>query len=538
MSIDVNRNIWGGHTDPPCLVTTVLEQVDRNSSRIAVIDGDKRFTYGQMLAWAGEIACLLREHGSLPGERIAVACPRSAEAVAALLAVTLAGRAYVPLDLEYPGPRLAHMLKDCGARFVICRDRPTGFDTVADFVYVPPCPADPSADRSWIARPDQDAPVYVIYTSGSTGWPKGVVLQHTCLDNVAAWQAEFSPAPDLRTAQFAPLNFDVSFQEIFGTLCGGGTLVIMPERLRREPSELLGWLAEHRVERLFLPYVALQMISVAAQFAVGTTDLALVEVNVAGEQLVCTEEIRTFFRALPRCRLVNHYGQSESAMVTAYALGTNPDEWPVLPPIGYPLPGCELLIDTQEPGRTDVGELLVAGLPVALGYVDQPELNRQRYVDVELTPYGNKRAFRTGDLVRLTQDGVQFLTRVDDDVKIRGVRVNLGEVDAQLMALPEITAAVSVVVQHEVGRRGLHAGVTIGQDHEWDEEDVLSRLRNVLPDVSVPVSVVVLDTLPRAPSGKVDRQAVAEAIVGVDRKHDDEPNTTGLGGATDGRFVI
>jgi D-alanine--poly(phosphoribitol) ligase subunit 1 len=513
MAVDIGHTLWGGAADPPCLVTTIADNAVTRGAVTAVVDGEERYTYAQVFAWAGAIAGLLRERGARRGDPIAIACPRGASAVAALLAVTLGGFVYVPLDPAYPRQRLEHMVADSGARLVVCLEPPTGFRTSATPVVVPVCPAAATVDRSWLADPDPDLPVYVIYTSGSTGWPKGVVLQHSCLDNVAAWQATVSPAPDLRTAQFAPLNFDVSFQEIFGTLCGGGTLVIMPERLRREPAELIEWLTTQRVERLFLPFVALQMICAAARYGAWLDDLALVEVNVAGEQLVCTEDVRAFFRALPACLLVNHYGQSESAMVSAHVLGHDPDRWPVLPPIGLPLPGCELLVDTAAGETPDVGELLVAGLPVSLGYLGRPELNSQRYIDIAPTSHGHVRAFRTGDLVRLSDDGVRYLSRIDDDVKIRGARVSLGEVDAQLTAQPEITAAASLVVQHGTGSRSLHAGVVVDQDHVWDEEDVLRRLRAVLPEASVPASIVVLGALPRAPSGKLDRQAVEKLVV-------------------------
>ena len=195
-----------------------------------------------------------------PGDRVAVACPRGAAAVVALLATALAGFTYVPTGPRVSASTAGTHLQDSGVRVVL---HDGGIWDVPETTYpvrIPKWTPGGSAarlDLSWVADHDPDLAIYIIYTSGSTGWPKGVALQHSCLDNVAEWQATVSPSPDLRTAQFAPLNFDVSFQEIFGTLCGGGTLVVVPERLRRESAELLDWLCEHRIQRLFLPYVAL-----------------------------------------------------------------------------------------------------------------------------------------------------------------------------------------------------------------------------------------------------------------------------------------
>jgi D-alanine--poly(phosphoribitol) ligase subunit 1 len=515
VGIDYASAMWGGEADPPCLIESFVSAARRSPGAVALIDGDLSLSYKQLLAWAGHVANDLHRHGSRPGDRVGIACPRGAEAVVAMVAAALSGRAYVPLDLEYPRLRLEHMLRDSGVGVVLFAG--DTIDLATDAVAVPvrrsaaTAPAD-AGPETWLVGHDPDRPVYVIYTSGSTGWPKAVVLAHSCLDNVARWQADCSPAPDLRTAQFAPLNFDVSFQEVFGTLCAGGTLVVLPERLRRDPGQMLAWLVEHRIQRLFLPYVALQMMAVAAEFGAPVEDLALVEINVAGEQLVCTNDIREFFTRLPSCRLVNHYGQSESAMVTYHVLDAEPARWPTLAPIGVPLPGCELLVDRDDPAE-DAGELLVAGLPLAVGYLNQPELNARRYIDIDMTAHGHVRAFRTGDLVRIDGGQVRLLTRTDDDVKLRGIRINLAEVEAQLMAQPEIAAATVVVTEGGDRPRTLRA-VVVPKDRAEppDEEEVLGRLRQTQPEVSVPLSVTTVDSLPRTPSGKLDRHAVARLV--------------------------
>ncbi|MFE0190638.1 amino acid adenylation domain-containing protein [Streptomyces sp. NPDC058989] len=504
-------SLWGGPTKPECFLADFARHVEDDPERTAVVDAERQYTYGELAAWAQCVSADLETAGVATADRVAVSLPRGAGAVAALLGVMLRGATYVPLDPEYPAERLQFMIDDCAPRAVIATEH-TGVRYDGPMLRIGAAPATTAAPDLRAVPCDPELPVYVIYTSGSTGWPKGVALTHRCVDAMVDWQASHSPRPDLRTAQFAPLNFDVSFQEILGTLCGGGTLVIMPEELRREPARLLRWLADHRVERLFVPFVALQMLAVTARAEL-LDKLYLVEVNTAGEQMVCSEDIRSMFAALPACRLVNHYGQSESAMVTSHVLDADPATWPHLPPIGVPLPGCELLVAPEDPDTPRIGELLVAGHPLSEGYLGRPELTAQRYIDIAPSPAGHTRAFRTGDLVELTADGVRFLSRMDDQIKIRGIRVDLLEVDAQLLSAPEIAAAATAMVPSRSGHTSLRAAVVLRDGGNASvEADVLDRLRTVLPEVSVPLSVTELPELPRTPSGKIDREAVVQAI--------------------------
>ncbi|MGA4843962.1 amino acid adenylation domain-containing protein [Streptomyces sp. G45] len=511
MTAPAYLSLWGGPVTPDCFLATFARHVGADPLRTALVDADRSYTYAELAAWAQAVAAELAAADVATGDRVAVALPRGAGAVAALLGVMLRGATYVPLDPEYPVDRLQFMVDDCRPRAVVATEHTRlRYDGPVLGVGEAPDATTPPDLRP--AACDPDLPVYVIYTSGSTGWPKGVALTHRCVDAMVDWQAAHSPRPDLRTAQFAPLNFDVSFQEILGTLCGGGTLTVMPERLRREPARLLRWLAEQRIERLFLPFVALQMLAVTARPET-LAPLRLVEVNTAGEQVVCSEDIRSLFAGLPGCRLVNHYGQSESAMVTSHILGPDPREWPHLPPIGVPLPGCELLIDPEDPETPHIGELLVAGHPLSEGYLGRPELTAERYLTIAPSPAGHTRAFRTGDLVELTPDGVRFLSRMDSQTKIRGIRVDLLEVDAQLLADPDVAAAATTLVPTRSGHTSLRAAVVPREGRGGSvEADTLERLRKVLPEVAVPVSVTELPELPRTPSGKIDREAVVTLI--------------------------
>ncbi|WP_433399609.1 amino acid adenylation domain-containing protein [Streptomyces sp. CA-146814] len=502
--------LWGGTAEPGCLFDGLVRTVEEGPGRLAVVDGATRLTYDELWRWVAELAETLVGHGIGPGSRVAVTGERGARTITALLATIAVGATYVPLDASYPAKRLAFMLRDSGASLLLHDGpRPTIADEVRTLAIEDSTGAGARGFRPVACRPD--LPLYVIYTSGSTGLPKGVTIQHSCLDPLIAWQRGDSVRPGLRTAQFAPLNFDVSFQEILGTLCDGGTLVIAPEPLRRDPFTFLTWLADHGIERLFLPYVALHMLAVAASAQDGGLGLSLVEVNTAGEQLLCTPPIRAFFEALPQARLGNHYGPSETHVVTAWTLPAGPADWPLLPSIGRPLPGCELLLDPDNQQEPTIGELLVAGAPVSLGYLDRPELNAERFVTVARSPQGHTRAFRTGDLVRFEDGLVHFLSRLDHDVKIRGVRVNLLEIEACLMRQPGVSTAVCVALEPVTGSRQLRAAVTLRPD-EAEPGDLRAALAELLPEASVPASVTVLPGLPRTSSGKIDRDSVARSL--------------------------
>lgn len=510
-------SLWGGESNPRCLFDSLLETATVNPDSVALVDGQRQLSYSQLLRWARQIADRLEAHGVVAEDTVAVTGPRSAEIVAAMLGITFLGAVYVPLDPEYPARRLTYMLDDSRACVLLYTGSLPELGGLATPVAIPPHDAastqpEPPGDRKPVAcRPDRS--FYVIYTSGSTGWPKGVAIPHSCLDNMVAWQAAHSPRPDLRTAQLAPLNFDVSFQEILGTMRGGGTVVIVPEHLRRDPVKMLSWLVENRIERLFLPYMALQMLAIAVATAPSTEGVRLLEVNVAGEQLVATEDIRTMFRRLPQARLVNHYGQSESAMVTSHILPASVEDWPTLPPIGVPLPGCEVLIDPEDPSEPHTGELLVAGLPVSLGYLHRPELNADQFRMVDPTPQGHTAIFRTGDLARVKDGAVEFLSRMDSEVKVRGIRIDLAEVDAHLMSQAGVEAAACVIVETPSGGRRLRAALTAYADGAPPDLPALRQyLRDVLPAASVPLSLTLLPDLPRTPSGKIDRDAVAVLI--------------------------
>ena len=311
------------------------------------------------------------------------------------------------------------------------------------------------------------------------------------------------------------MSFDVSFQEIFSTLCSGGTLVLIAESLRRDMGSLACFLAEQGIERVFLPFVALQQVA-EAMLAQEPGSTSLKEIITAGEQLQATKPIIRLFTQLQECTLHNHYGPSESHVVTAFTLADTPECWPTLPPIGRPIANTQIyLLDAQlNPVPIGVpGELCISGECLARGYLNRPELTAEKFIPNPFSGESGARLYRTGDLVRYLADGsIEFLGRIDDQVKVRGFRVEPGEIEAALCQHPAVQESAVLAREDPPGEKRLVAYVVPYSEQPTPTINELRRfLEEQLPAYMVPSAFVILDALPLTPNGKVDRRALLDA---------------------------
>ncbi|WP_428956288.1 amino acid adenylation domain-containing protein [Streptomyces sp. cg35] len=486
---------------PTTLIGPIGAQAARTPDAVALVHGDTTLTYAELDTRANRLARHLQSLGARPGEIVAVSVPRSADLVVALLAVLKSGAAYLPLDPDYPEQRLAYMLDDARPVCAVT-DRagrlPAGGGTplvVLDGLDVSPyAPVDP-------ARALTPAhPAYVIYTSGSTGRPKGVVVPHSAIDNRLRWMQHAYPiGADDRVLQKTPSSFDVSVWEFFWPLRQGATLVVAEPGGHRDPAYLARLIREQAVTTChFVPSMLQVFLAEADAPSCGT---ALRRVFCSGEALP-RDTASTFARALPGVELHNLYGPTEAAVDVTYHACAPDGTGPV--PIGRPVWNTRLYVldpagQPCPPGV--VGELHLAGRQLADGYLNRDELTADRFVP---DPFRGGRMYRTGDLARWTERGeVEYLGRTDHQVKLRGQRIEPGEIEAALAAQPGVDGACALVREDRL------VGYVTG---DADPVRLRAALARELPEHMVPSAVVPLPAFPLTPNGKLDRGALPAPV--------------------------
>ena len=485
-------------------------QAARTPDAPAVVYAGVTVSYAELNVRANRLARYLVWLGAGPERLVAVAMPRSADMVVAVLAVLKAGAAYVPVDPAYPADRIGFMLADACPVAVLTtvlagRDLPGGTPQVAldDPAVVTAVSRLADGDLAGAERPGPlrpSSPAYVIYTSGSTGRPKGVVVEHRGVVGLVCWaRAEF-PAEELaRVLASTSLSFDVSVFEIFAPLVSGGSAEIVSSLLTL--AEGFDDPASGRmisgVPSAISQVMSTSRISVRARAVV-----------LAGEPL--TPRVLSAIRGTwPGARILNIYGPTETTVyVTSWSSGGGADQVPM---IGRPIWNTRVFVLDAGLGLVPpgvAGELYLAGAGLARGYLGRPGLTAERFV---ACPFGGagQRMYRTGDLVRWTADGqLEYLGRTDDQVKIRGFRIELGEVEAVLAGLPGVVQAAVAVREDRPGDRRLAGYVVPAAGAVLDPAGLRAAAGRVLPGYMVPAAVVMLEALPLSPSGKLDRRAL------------------------------
>lgn len=503
--------------EEPITVAGMVERISRNyPSHAAVIHGTDVLSYAELETISNVIAArLVSEHSR--EKVIGISTSRSINMVTGVLGILKAGKRYLPLDPTYPETRLRTVSEDAHLQTILLTKEGDGDALSALELRL--------LETSKIAVSHQVEPIqrhedvagYVLYTSGSTGRPKGVQMGESALVNLLRWQQAHSRAGvGTRTLQFAPLTFDVSFQELFATLSTGGTVMLVDDDLRLNPLKLLDFIENNGVNRLFLPFVALQLLADTACQAEKYPS-CIQEIMTAGEQLKITPQLRQFFRALPDACLYNQYGPTEAHVVTELPLTGPIENWPELPTIGFPIDNTEILIldDQYTPvPNGEVGELYISGRCLADGYLNNPQLTKERFFEIELPEKGTVRVYRSGDLAKFRENGeIEFLGRIDHQVKIRGHRVELGEIEAVLAQLPLVKDAVVVAAGSDADNRRLLAYVLADQPDKIDTMDIQRTLRSALPDYMIPAAIIPLSEFPKTSSGKVDRRALPIPLI-------------------------
>ncbi|MDI5967960.1 amino acid adenylation domain-containing protein [Streptomyces sp. SL13] len=490
----------------------------RAPERTAVVFEGERLSYGELNTRANRLARLLGGRGAGPERFVALAVPRSAELVVALLAVLKSGAAYIPVDPDYPAERIEYILEQSQPALLLTTTAaatglPAG-QTVETLVLDAPdalaaqaaYPGGDVTDTERTTPLSTAHPAYVIFTSGSTGRPKGVAVPHEGIVNRLAWmQAEYGLTEHDRVLQKTPSGFDVSVWEFFWTLTEGATLVVARPGGHQDPAYLAKVIHDERVTTAhFVP----SMLHAFLQEPAAAHCTGLRRVISSGEAL--PGDLRTRFLTLLDAQLHNLYGPTEASVdVTHWPCSPDDPAGPV--PIGRPVWNTrtyvlDAALRPVPPGTN--GELHLAGVQLARGYLHRPGLTAERFV---ADPYGppGSRMYRTGDIARWTADGtLEYVGRADDQVKIRGLRIELGEIEAVLATCEDVAAATVIAREDTPGDQRLAAYVVPAAGACPDGTELRRHLARSLPDYMVPAAFVTLDALPLTANGKLDRRAL------------------------------
>ncbi|MER5950459.1 amino acid adenylation domain-containing protein [Streptomyces sp. NPDC001904] len=495
-------------------------QVDRTPDAIAVRSQQAALTYAELNALANQMAHLLRESGVGPEVTTGICLDRSVELIVAVLGVLKAGGAYVPVDPRDPTERRAGILRDARVKTVVA----SGTTTLPGHQVI-------ELDGAWTAlagRPVDNVPTppsaasnaaYLLYTSGSTGRPKGVIVENRQLVSYTySVLRRLGIDGPLRYAMVQPLTVDSSVTALVPPLCTGGEVHVLSRECALDASKLADWVQTHGVDFLKIAPSHLRALQTSPRFA----DLLPGRYLVIGGEASDWRWMRSLQRLVPQCKVINHYGPTETTVgVLTLAVADHPDaQWDITP-LGVPLPGTSAHV-VDEAGRAVpigvTGELLIGGVNLARGYHQQHDLTAAAFISDSLGEGSGERLYRTGDVVRRLRDGsIEFLGRRDDQVKVRGFRVALGEIEAALNAHGEVRGAVAVVREDVPGDRRVVAYVAPRTPEVFDTADLDRHLRARLSPHMIPQAMVVLDELPLSAHGKIDRSALPAPASGPDR---------------------
>lgn len=482
-------------------------QVVKTPDHIAVLFEEGSLTYEELNNRANRLACDLRTNGIVPGSVVGIACERSMDMIIGMLAVLKAGGAYLPLDIAYPMDRIVYMLQDSRTKILLTQQNLSGrFEGQSVQVILLD---DKERGNQTNEKRDnldlqvaEEQPAYVIYTSGSTGQSKGIVMGHAAICNHMHWmQKEFPLGAFDRVLQKTAFSFDASVWEFYAPLLAGAQLVFPKAETHLDPATLVQEIQKHGVSILQVVPTMLSMLLEQEEFS---NCMSLSRVFVGGEQLTCHLQER-LYTILPDVDLINLYGPTECCIDSTYWVADHGGSGHVVP-IGRPIANVQVYVldEFLLPVPQGVaGELYIGGAGLAIGYLHRPELTSERFL---VHPFAEgERIYKTGDLVRMLPGGVlEFLCRMDSQVKLHGLRIELGEIEAVLQRHEAIQQAVVLLREDKPGHPLLVAYVVCKGEHPQVQELRLF-LNEQLPEYMVPSFYVYLNALPLMPNGKVDR---------------------------------
>ena len=500
-----------------CIHQLIEDQVVKRPEAAAVVFEDGELSYAELNRQANRLAHHLRGLGVKPGARVGICLERGFEMMVALLAVLKAGGAYVPLDPAYPPGSLLFMLQDSEPLALVTQSHLqkifSGLDSAVPLLDLG------DASAAWNSQSDTNPLpqaigltsshlAYLIYTSGSTGRPKGVGVAHSSVVNLLQeFQNNAYISPGTACSAWTSSSFDVSVYEIFSALVAGGVLHIPPDAVRLDPNTFLEWIRREGIQSAYIPPF---MVPAFAQSINPGNKLGRLLVGV---EPIPHELLQNIASAFPGLRVINGYGPTETTVCSTlfYVSAANNESRNGPAPIGKPIVNTQVYVVDEEGGLSPVGvpgELYIAGEGLAGGYFGRPKETAERFGPNPFSKKGGERLYRTGDVVRWREDGnLEYVGRTDQQVKVRGFRVELGEIEAVLNEHAEIEQAV-VTTREAAGEKQLVAYVVGSGEKKLSAGALRDYVSSRMPTYMVPGVFVEMESLPLTPNGKLDRQAL------------------------------
>ena len=503
------------YLDDQCIHNVFETQVARTPDAIAVVCGDESLTYCELNRSANQVAHYLRALGGGPEVVVGLCIERSLAMVKGLLGILKAGAGYLPLDPTYPSERLAFMLEDAQPSVVLTQEHlaaglpSNGAQIVCLDVHWPTIAQ--YSDHNPVSGATADTVAYLLYTSGSTGQPKAVLGVHRATLNALAWMWQAYPfASHEVCCQKTSMSFGDSMQELWGPLLQGIPIVLIPDVVMKELPRFVQTLAIHHVSRLILvPSLLRALLDTYSDLQ---DQLPRLKLWFAGGEALPSDLVQRFRECMPHSRLINLYGASEASDDTTWYDTSLAPAGLAPVPIGLPIANTQLYV--LDPHLQPVpigipGELYVGGAGLTRGYLHHPELTAERFIPHPFSQEAGARLYKSGDVVRSRSDGnIEYFGRLDHQVKLRGIRIELAEIEASLTQHPSVQEVVVVAREDVPGEPRLVAYVVPAQEPQPTVRELRRLLEKKLPAAMVPAIFVMLETLPLTPSGKVNRQAL------------------------------
>lgn len=502
------------------IISLFDEAVEQHRDKVALVFGNEELTYNELNQRANRFAhYLISRYGLKKNDKVGIYFSRSTEMIVAILGILKAGAGYVALDPYYPKDRLMAIIKSSAVKFVVVDNGNHDIFSEYENVLINYHRETKQISACEITNPGTDNHpddlFYIVYTSGTTGIPNGAMLSHGVLYNLLMWHRNSSGIEgNSRCLQFTSINFCVSFQEIFTTLTSGGKLFLIGEDERKDINYLIDFITVNKIEVLYLPFTYLNVLFNQYESWSGGFVNPLKHIITAGEQLTISSGLKNYLETYPSVKLHNHYGSSETHVVTSYTLDAGNYSQHAICPIGKPISNTAtyILDSFMNPVPVGVwGMIHIGNATKMLGYVNNDLLNTTKYCNEFEGGSSFSRLYRTGDIGRWKEDGnIEYRGRKDVQVKIRGFRIECGEIESHLLSMPEIEEATVVVNTDNSSAQYITAFVIAGS--KLNTSEISMRLQEKLPDYMLPSFIIQVDKFPLNPNGKIDRAALPDPL--------------------------